>query len=177
MWKHKVSVTSLVLASTYGCSAEPEAPERELPIQPVNRTVPYLSDAQQVVLVEQGVLPHVPTDADRETCWGHTGATREHEIARFAQRVRCHSARLSRANVTFQPCPHTLRTNSQSASPLDLRRLGRVGGGQPVVIWPWRRADRHVGTTSSQALGGAAGPASFWVEGSMSRVGTHVEPC
>lgn len=67
MWKHKALVASIVLVSSCGCSAAPERPERELPTHSANRTVPYLSDAQQVVLVEQvqGVLPDVPIDADR----------------------------------------------------------------------------------------------------------------
>lgn len=67
MLKHRVLCAVVVLAATYGCSAEPEAPEREYSTQSASRTVPYLTDAQQVVLVEQvqGMVPDVPLDADR----------------------------------------------------------------------------------------------------------------
>lgn len=67
MWKHKFVVAAIVLTSAYGCSAESGTPEREQAVQSANRTVAYLSDAQQADLVEQvqGVVPDVRMDADR----------------------------------------------------------------------------------------------------------------
>ncbi len=62
-----VVVAAIVFISIYGCSAESETSEGDPATQSANRTVAYLSDAQQAVLVEevQPVLPDVPMDAGR----------------------------------------------------------------------------------------------------------------
>ena len=67
MWKKKFVVAAVVLAVASGCSAESETPEREQSTQSATRTVAYLSDAQQSVLVEEvkRIGPDVALDPDR----------------------------------------------------------------------------------------------------------------
>lgn len=67
VWNRSVVVAGIVLIAVGACSAESGAPERDQETQSAGRTVAYLSDAEQAVLVEevQGALPDVQMDAAR----------------------------------------------------------------------------------------------------------------